>query len=222
MLDFRKPDYLLKREKSKAVLNFNKANFHRIGPIFYGSDIGVRALDLLLNIHQFFTVDFLAYVVVPVITQNSKISLRLVDWANINYCKKNITVVTTAHHGRVDVCKYYRRTLSKWHRCLFDTCRRQKGTIVFFMHQNNLYSTTVAQLHMLKILAEGNILKFIFNNKKAIELDMNNALGIINEEKEDFRKRGVKRKRRELSKESAVKTMAFVHTENSMGMLNLK
>ena len=128
-----------------------------------------------------------------IINSNSKISLRIIDWFVTNYSKKNFVVIPvkktsyvmgeklttktrkkTTKTTEVDINVFlnYKAQLKSFSKKQFDPfCRRER--ISFKYNDGESVVTTVGQLNFFKWAIENDILKYIGNNLKDIEEDMN-------------------------------------------------
>ena len=98
----------------------------------------------LRMILPFFQDDVLDRLVVPLVTSQALVSLRLIDWFVINYSRKHRIAISPSRH-LLGVYESYRTWLHRWRRDLFDAVRR--GVRVYFRHREVVYETTVAQLN---------------------------------------------------------------------------
>ena len=123
-----------------------------------------------------------------IVTGDSKISLRIVDWFATNYAKKHYTGYTI-EGGNEDtdsileenVSKYYRRfkvyddyklKLKAYSKSRFDPfCRWDRITIPYT--NGNYIETTIGQLNFFKWALENKVIDYIESNYDAIEKDMN-------------------------------------------------
>ena len=148
----------------------------------------------------------------PIITGESKLSLRIIDWFVTNYAKKHNVMYCVQHIEDNELVKKqfivhmnYKSQLKAYSKKQFDPfCRRER--IAFYYTQNNsnecIY-TTVGQLNFFRWAIRYKILDYIMNNLKYIECDMNKIQkDVYNKEKYN----GKRKKRTELSK-SATKTL---------------
>jgi hypothetical protein len=128
-----------------------------------------------------------------IITGESKISLRLIDWLVTNYAKKhNISYMTTS--GRhVIVYLAYKHHLKAYSKKMFDPFCRWKR--IQFMEMN----TTVGQLSFFEWAIQDEVLDYLDANYDAIQKDMDECSTTIVEGEG-------RRKRHELSR-SATNTV---------------
>jgi hypothetical protein len=135
--------------------------------------------DLLMqSLISFFTNRLNLDQVVPIISGQSNISLRILDWFVTNYSKKNnIHYQITLNNKIKNFIVYldYKAQLKAYSKKQFDPfCRRER--ISFIDHDMNELITTVGQLNFFRWAIENNILNYIVENYDIIENDMNNSL----------------------------------------------
>ena len=157
--------------------------------------------DLLMQaLTRFFSVLSNLNYIVPIISGNSKISLRILDWFVTNYSKKNnVTYVITKKEKCVEknfiVYLNYKAQLKAYSKKQFDPfCRRER--ISFLDHNDREIVTTVGQLNFFRWAIENKIIDYITDNFISIERDMNLSLRDLYKKKNNGDKR---RKRKELS-----------------------
>lgn len=138
-----------------------------------------------------------------IINGSSNISLRIVDWFVTNYCKKYYTVIMI-NQSRLKIYDDYKLKLRAYSKKRFDPfCRWERITIPF--DENKHVQTTIGQLNFFKWALENNIISYIQDNLKTIEMDMNYRNNSRSKEnKKDLSK--TRKKREELS-ESACRSI---------------
>ena len=117
---------------------------------------------------------FLCIVEPSLLKQESKISLRLIDWFVTNYSKKNNTIITKEKNNNIihfNVYLSYRSQLKAYSKQLFDPFRR-RDRITFFFDTNKSIDTTIGQLNMFRWIIQNEILDYINLNLEDIETDM--------------------------------------------------
>jgi len=151
--------------------------------------------------------------IISIITGKSKISLRVIDWFVTNYSKKNnISYILTQDNKIVDnvdnISKYrefivyidYKLQLKGYQKKQFDPfCRRSR--INYYYAKNKYFVTTVGQLNFFRWAIKNGIIKYISENLKSIEDDMNKCYKAVyssNKNSPD-KKKSSRRKRQELS-----------------------
>jgi hypothetical protein len=133
--------------------------------------------------------------------QNTKISLRLIDWFVTNYCKKNTILIDiinkkTNNNEIINIYQSYKSNLKAFSKQYFDPFRRNKKIFFIFninsnnfniiknidilnnteinnnIKKENIIETTIGQLNFFKWIIENNIYEYICIHKKIIENDM--------------------------------------------------
>ena len=110
-----------------------------------------------------------------IINGQSTISLRIVDWFVTNYAKKYFTVYNIQKNGlneRFKVYNDYKLKLKAYSKKRFDPfCRWERITIPY--KNDTSIQTTIGQLNFFKWAMENNVIQYIEENYKTIDLDMN-------------------------------------------------
>ena len=129
--------------------------------------------DLLLNkLMQFYHKDNNFEQMLEIINGQSKISLRIVDWFATNYSKKYYTVYSIPGESRFKVYNDYKLKLKAYSKKRFDPfCRWERVTIPF--KNDTFIQTTIGQLNFFKWALENDVITYITENYKAIDVDMN-------------------------------------------------
>lgn len=115
---------------------------------------------------------------INIITGESKISLRIVDWFATNYAKKFYTlyVIEGTNENitrRFKVYDDYKLNLKAYSKRRFDPfCRWERTSIPYKTGQ--VIETTIGQLNFFKWAIENNVIDYIEKNYAEIEKDMNN------------------------------------------------
>ena len=106
-----------------------------------------------------------------IITGDSKISLRIIDWFTTNYAKKNFTIYLL-NGQRFKVYDDYKLKLKAYSKKRFDPfCRYQKISIPY--RDGKFIETTIGQLNFFKWSIENKIVDYIEHHYDTIEKDMN-------------------------------------------------
>lgn len=106
-----------------------------------------------------------------IITGETKMSLRIVDWFTTNYSKKYFTVYNL-NGERFKVYTDYKLKLKAYSKKRFDPfCRWDRIQIPFT--PDTVIETTIGQLNFFKWAIENKVLEYIEANYDAIENDMN-------------------------------------------------
>ena len=113
-----------------------------------------------------------------IITGESKISLRIVDWFATNYAKKYYTLYVIDQTienvaRRFKVYDDYKLKLKAYSKKRFDPfCRWDRISIPY--KDGNCIETTIGQLNFFKWALENKVVDYIEQNYDTIEKDMNN------------------------------------------------
>jgi len=142
------------------------------------------------------------------ITNECGISLRIIDWLVTNYSKKNHTtyvIPTENGNKRIVIYDEYKNKLKSYSKQLFDPfCRHLR--IKFHYNENTYFETTLGQLNFFKWILEDQIDKYLEENYKEIEKDMNTRNSLSKKKSDGDSKNKTRKKREELSA-SASKTI---------------
>jgi hypothetical protein len=144
-----------------------------------------------------------------IITGESKISLRIVDWFATNYAKKNYTlypiVETNGNIIRFKVYFDYKLKLKAYSKKRFDPfCRWDRISIPY--KTGTSIETTIGQLNFFKWAIENKVIDYIEENYETIEKDMNSR-NSTSKRKESIVDNSKTRKKREELSVSAIKSI---------------
>lgn len=145
-----------------------------------------------------------------IITGESKISLRIVDWFATNYAKKYYTlyVIEGTHDNvtrRFKVYDDYKLKLKAYSKKRFDPfCRWDRISIPYT--NGKFIETTIGQLNFFKWAIENKVVDYIEHNYNDIEKDMNNR-NSTSKRKETITDNSKTRKKREELSISATKSI---------------
>jgi hypothetical protein len=135
--------------------------------------------DLLLNnLMEFYRIDNNMDKMLKIITGDSKISLRIVDWFATNYAKKYYTLFIIDQTKdnvarRFKVYDDYKLKLKAYSKKRFDPfCRWDRISVPY--KGDKFIETTIGQLNFFKWALENKVVDFIEKNYETIENDMNN------------------------------------------------
>ena len=108
-----------------------------------------------------------------IITGESKISLRIIDWFVTNFAKKYYTLFIIDGNKRFKVYYDYKLKLKAYSKERFDPfCRWDRINIPY--KDGTCIETTIGQLNFFKWAIENQVVDFIQTNYSIIEKDMNN------------------------------------------------
>ena len=145
-----------------------------------------------------------------IITGESKISLRIVDWFATNYAKKYYTlyVIEGTQDNvtrRFKVYDDYKLKLKAYSKKRFDPfCRCERISIPYT--NGKFIETTIGQLNFFKWSLENKVVDYIEENYVDIEKDMNNR-NSTSKRKESITDNSKTRKKREELSISATKSI---------------
>jgi hypothetical protein len=213
LLDFRKQG-LLNPDDEKRRMHREKISLEepdnavtQIGRFWSIDKFSRRQIDRLKALTNFFTDERMEKIVIPIISVNSRISLRALDWLVINYSKKHKIALVGKTLYVMSVYNEYRTWLHYWKRNIFDAFRR--GHRIYFKYYGYIYSTTPAQLNFLYWCEKSGVLEYANEHLEKIESDMNHRITECRQEKAILKQSGSKRKRCELSKAPPIKCIVY-------------
>ena len=139
-----------------------------------------------------------------IISGESRISLRIIDWFATNYAKKYYTVYDV-NEVRFKVYNDYKLKLKAYSKIRFDPfCRWDR--IRFPYKDGKSIETTIGQLNFFKWAIENKVIQYIEENYQEIEQDMNSR-NSTSRKKEVIGTCTKTRKKREELSMSATKTI---------------
>jgi len=164
---------------------------------------------LLNNLMSFYKNDNYLSRMLKIITGESKISLRIVDWFSTNYAKKYYTLFPiTEDNGQVRRFKVYfdyKLKLKAYSKRRFDPfCRWDRISIPY--RDGTCIETTIGQLNFFKWAIENRVIEYIEENYETIEKDMNSR-NSTSKRKENVADNSKTRKKREELSISATKSI---------------
>ena len=166
--------------------------------------------DLLMNnLMDFYKDDKNISRMLKIITGESKISLRIVDWFATNYAKKYYTLYNIedakGNARRFIVYVDYKLKLKAYSKKRFDPfCRWDRISIPY--KNETCVETTIGQLNFFKWALENKVVDFIEEHYETIEKDMNNR-NSTSKRKELVPDNSKTRKKREELSVSATKSI---------------
>jgi hypothetical protein len=164
---------------------------------------------LLNNLMDFYKDENYLTRMLKIITGESKISLRIVDWFATNYAKKNYTLYNIIDSNnqpiRFKVYFDYKLKLKAYSKKRFDPfCRWSRISIPY--KNGTCIETTIGQLNFFKWALENNVIDYIDENYDVIEKDMNSR-NSTSKRKETLLDNSKTRKKREELSISATKSI---------------
>ena len=160
---------------------------------------------LLNNLMDFYKDESNLTRMLKIITGDSKISLRIVDWFATNYAKKYYTLFVIDGIRRFKVYYDYKLNLKAYSKKRFDPfCRWDRISIPY--KNDTCIETTIGQLNFFKWAIENQVINYIEENYDTIEKDMNNR-NSTSKRKETVTDNSKTRKKREELSISATKSI---------------
>jgi len=158
--------------------------------------------DLLLNnLMDFYKDEKTLNRMLKIITGESKISLRIVDWFSTNYAKKYYTIFNiddSENSRRFKVYVDYKLKLKAYSKKRFDPfCRWDRISIPY--KKDTCIETTIGQLNFFKWALENKVIDYIEENYEIIEKDMNNRNSTSKRKEQVLDNSKTRKKREELS-----------------------
>ena len=158
--------------------------------------------DLLLNnLMDYYKDETILNRMLKIITGESRISLRIVDWFATNYAKKYYTLYFINENSdnprRFKVYVDYKLKLKAYSKRRFDPfCRWDRISIPY--KKDTCIETTIGQLNFFKWALENKVVDYIEENYETIEKDMNSR-NSTSKRKESVDNSKTRKKREELS-----------------------
>ena len=153
---------------------------------------------LLNNLMDFYKDETNLSRMLKIITGDSKISLRIVDWFATNYAKKYYTLFTIDDDRRFKVYYDYKLKLKAYSKKRFDPfCRWDRISIPY--KNDTCIETTIGQLNFFKWAIENKVINYIEENYDTIEKDMNNRNSTSKRNETVIDNSKTRKKREELS-----------------------
>jgi len=159
--------------------------------------------DLLLNnLMDFYKDEKTLNRMLKIITGESQISLRIVDWFSTNYAKKYYTLFSidgdSENGRRFKVYVDYKLKLKAYSKKRFDPfCRWDRISIPY--KKDTCIETTIGQLNFFKWALENKVIDYIEENYEIIEKDMNNRNSTSKRKEQIIDNSKTRKKREELS-----------------------
>jgi hypothetical protein len=162
--------------------------------------------DLLLkNLMTFYKDEKQLTRMLTIITGESSISLRIVDWFVTNYAKKYYTLIDD-DNKRFKVYFDYKLKLKAYSKRRFDPfCRWDRISMPY--KAETCIETTIGQLNFFKWALENNVIDYIESNYSSIEKDMNHRNSTSKRKESISSENSKTRKKREELSVSATKSI---------------
>ena len=134
-----------------------------------------RSETLLNSLKNYLTPEKMEKIL-PILTGESVISIRVIEWFVTNYCKKkNIAFIRKDKNNKdiyFNVYLNYKSQLKSYNKDLFDPFCRGEELIDFHIKDNTYIVTNIPQLNFFKWALEYDIVDYIVTNLNDIYKDM--------------------------------------------------
>ncbi len=137
-----------------------------IGP-FNVKNATQRQITILTRISESLMDGIIEKHLIPLITQESDISLRSLDWLVTNYSKKFNIVCKTEKGTLFNIYHGYKTALSHFRRRNFDPFRRR--TRITLKSNDKSFETTVGQCNFIHWAYQSGVLQYAIENAESIE-----------------------------------------------------
>lgn len=163
--------------------------------------------DLLLNnLMAFYKDEKQLTRMLNIITGESSISLRIVDWFVTNFAKKYYTLIDDENNKRFKVYFDYKLKLKAYSKRRFDPfCRWDRISLPY--KDGTCIETTIGQLNFFKWALENHVIDYIETNYSSIEKDMNHRNSTSKRKESISSENSKTRKKREELSISATKSI---------------
>lgn len=130
----------------------------------------------------------------PMLTQECRISLRVLDWSTTNWSKNHTVMLETYRNGykeTVNMFLDYKANLKAFSKKGFDPfCRRERIMLKFECDpEQKTYISTTAQLNFMKWAIESGVLDYCQQNIESLEADMVKSLKVKTPNNESIARR---------------------------------
>lgn len=143
-----------------------------IGPFTVKYVLTPAQKNILVKLSSFYTEETIKDILVPLVTQESKVSLRALDWLVTNYSKKHNMACINERKKIFNIHYGYKVALAHFRRRNFDPFRRRLRITVKVEGIED-FDSTVGQVNFMHWAAANGVLKFAEEHIKEIEADMN-------------------------------------------------
>jgi hypothetical protein len=126
---------------------------------------------ILPTLYQFYKENNNIYIILPIISGCSSLSIRVLDWFVTNYAKKFNIIYQLKNGTYFNVYLDYKSQLKGYKKKMFDPfCRKRR--IPFYYEENKCVITTIGQLNFFKWSIKNGIIDYVISNLQKINEDM--------------------------------------------------
>lgn len=133
---------------------------------------------LLDSLHEFYKNKNNIEKILPIVTGNSEISLRVLDYFVTNYTKYNYVKIKKKNNINYNVYQDYKNKLKSYNKRFFDPfCRINKknstNKIAFKYEDDKYIVTTIGQLNFFRWAIRNKIIDYVIDDHNKINQEMN-------------------------------------------------
>lgn len=126
---------------------------------------------ILPTLYKFYKENNNIYIILPIISGCSSLSIRVLDWFVTNYAKKFNIIYQLKNGTYFNVYLDYKSQLKGYKKKMFDPfCRKRR--IPFYYEENKCVITTIGQLNFFKWSIKNGIIDYVITNLQKINEDM--------------------------------------------------
>lgn len=163
---------------------------------------------LKIKLEREYTPHMLRTLLLPLVNQTSPVSLRVLDWAVVNWSKKHNVICSSRVSGQMtNIHHSYRSTLAYWKRKLFDPFRRRCR--IHFVVDGKQHETTLGQANFALWSFKTGTFTYVVSHLDEIECHMNTVSRKNKRDRVCAAQRGVRRKRKELTRTPHAMCIAY-------------
>lgn len=129
---------------------------------------------IIASLQRFYATNTNVAKIMPYLTGDAEISLRIIDWFVTKFSRKNFTSYDL-NGQRFVVYKSYKGQLDAYNKQYFDTnCRRER--IQFSIHGYEPFVTTIGKLNFFRWALESNLIDYMEEHKDELKTGYNQFL----------------------------------------------
>lgn len=136
----------------------------------------IKSCDLLLlSLTKYYSKSEKICILKDIVSSESPLSLRLIDWYVTNYCKQhNIVYILKKKNENeyFNVYMNYRSQLKAFKKILFDPFRRRDRIMFHYENKEDALNTTIGQLNFFRWAIDNDVIKHLEQNIEEVENDM--------------------------------------------------
>lgn len=135
-------------------------------------DIKCKPEVILPSLYEFYKDTDNINIILPIISGNSNISIRVVDWFVTRYAKDFNIIYKLSDESFFHIHSAYKNQLRGYRKSMFDPfCRKKR--IPFYYAEDKCIITTIGQLNFFKWAIKNKVVDYVNDNLHKIIYDMN-------------------------------------------------